>query len=222
MKQINLSNKQLNIDEISKFDKDNISSKCGKPLCGLWFSPAIENAKYHQISEWHSHIEFNFGKNRVNREYLTDNNTTYVTELSLKENTKTLTVSELNCLFSENATKKEIINKLKLQNIDNLVLKIDSKKDLDLINMNYRGWDNISTNNYSKIWQYIAKNFIGCEFSENLFKTVNRLDSNLISILDVPSLVIFDNKGFNFKTTEQKLIFNTFDAQNRLDNELNF
>ena len=220
MKQINLSNKKIDLNKISAFDKTNITSRAGKPFCGLWFSPAIKDESSHLKSEWHNHIEFSWNKDKINKEYLTENNTTYITKLSLKENTQTLTVSELDYLFGENASKNEIINELQLQNIENLVLKIDSQKDLDLITMNNPGWDDVPRKQHSKLWQYIAENFVGCEFSENLFKTVNRLDSNLVFILDVPSFVVFNNKGFNFETTEQKLIFNTFNIENNLEDEL--
>lgn len=220
MKQVNLSNKKIDLNKISAFDKTNIISRAGKPFCGLWFSPAIGDANSHLKSEWHNHVEFSWNKDKIAKEYLTKNDTTYVTELSLKENTKTLTVSEIGFLFSKNASKDEIINKLKLQDVDNLVLKIDSQKDLDLITINYPNWDDIQRKQHSKLWQYITENFVGCEFSENLFKTVNRLDSDLVLILDTPSFAVFDNKGFNFKTTEEKLIFNTFEIDNNSNEEL--
>lgn len=218
MKQINLSNKKLNVDEISKFDKENISSKCGKPFCGLWFSPAIESANYHQVSEWHNHVEFSFSKEKIANNYITKSNATYITKLTFKETTKALTVEQIKASFQNKATKQEIIKDFNLKNTENLVLKINSRKDLDIISETYPNWDEMPKKNRSDLWQYVTKNFVGCEFSENLFKTVNRLDNDLIFILDVPSFVAFSKEGFEFETNEQKITFNTFDVENNLEN----
>ena len=220
MKQINLSNKNINLNKISDFDKTNIVSRAGKPSCGLWFSPATNDGKSHIKSEWHNHVEFSWSQDKISKEYLTKSGTTYVTELSLKENTKTLSVRELDYLFTVKASKSQIINKLELEGVDALVLKIDNQKHLDIITMSNSNWDDVQRKHQSKLWQYITENFAGCEFSENLFKTVSRLDSDLVFILDTPSFVVFDGKSFNFETTEQKLVFNTFDTQNDLSDDM--
>jgi hypothetical protein len=197
MKQINLSNKKLNIDNISDFNKENIQSKCGKPLCGLWFSRAIKTTNSHIVSEWHNHVEFSWSTRSVKQKYLTNKGTTYVTSLALKESTKLVTVKQIEQLFIDKSNKAQIIKELNLKNINNLVLKIDDQKDLDIITKSYPEWDSMNKNYHSKFWQYVTQNFVGCEFSKNLFNTIHRLDSDLIYILDVPSFVVFNLKQWS-------------------------
>ncbi|MGD9901215.1 MAG: hypothetical protein AB7S44_01615 [Spirochaetales bacterium] len=220
MEQINLSNKKLNIQEISDFDKSNIETNCGKPFCGLWFTPALYGLTSHFKSFWHKHIESNWPKDIINKTYVTNNNTTFVTELFLEEDTQILKVSELGYLFDKKASTLEIIKELELKNTKHLILNINSQEDLDIISENYPQWDSLGRKIHSELWEYVTNNFVGCEFSWHLFETVRRLDSDFLFILDTPSFVVFDANGFKFKTTEEKLTFNTFDNKIKAEIEV--
>jgi|GEM_PF-6399610 len=206
---VNLNKEGFDENKISNFEQDNIKVRFGKPMCGSWFSLENTDNDQHHECEWHQYLESEYGaSNLLFDMYITDKNKTNVVNLSLKDETMVVKANQIAECIKNKQTKDEIIDLYNLEDTENLVFSINSREDFNAINRAFPGWTEPRNKNGEKFWQYITKNFSGCEITDNFINSYSRLDNDFVAIVEIASFVAFDNKAFNIKSDQKRLSFN--------------